>query len=348
VLNRLRASPLVRTGLLVVVLGCCGYGLFTDWPQVQAALGRLHWYSVAGAALASIAGAGCMMLAWRELLADLGSRLAVPAAIRTMFVAQLGKYLPGAVWAFAAQVEIGRDYRVPPRRGATAVMVTLAVTLGVALMMATVALPLTSARAARHYWWALAIIPLIMVVLWPPVLGRVADRVLILARSQPLERRPSARGLARALAWTVLGWLLWGVQAWVLVKDLTGRGTQVFLLAAGAYALAWAAGILLVVFPGGIGPRELALVVALAPVLPRGAALVIALVSRLVMTASDLVWGGTGLAIGRLAGQPVGRVATASVPGASLPGAAPPAPAPLRPRPPRLGRHRKAPAARTH
>jgi len=300
-LNRVRASPWVRVGLLIVVLVFCGYGLAVDWPQVHPALGRLHWYSISGAALAAVAGAGCMMLAWREVLADLGTRLAVPAAFRIMFVAQLAKYVPGAVWAFAAQVELGHDYHVPRRRGATAVVIALALVLGVGLLTAAVALPLASAGAARQYWWALALTPLILIGLCPPVLGRLLDRALMLIRSQPLERRPSARGVARALAWTALGWLLWGLQAWVLVRDITGRGAHVLLLAFGAYAIAWSAGILIVVFPGGIGPRELALVAALAPVMPRGAALVIALISRVMMTASDLIWGAAGLAIGRWA-----------------------------------------------
>jgi glycosyltransferase 2 family protein len=299
-LNSMRESPWVRTGLLVVVIAFCGYGLYVEWPQAQVALARLHWYSVAGAALAAAAGAGCFMLAWRALLADLGSRLPLHAAIRVMFVAQLAKYLPGAVWAFAAQVELGNDYQVPRRRNATSVVTALAVTLGTALLVAAVALPLTSATAARHYWWAITMTPLILIGLYPPVLGRLIDKALTLIRQPHLEQRPSARGLAAALAWTSLGWLFWGLQAWLLVRDMTGLGAHVLLLSLGAYALAWSAGILIVVFPGGIGPRELALIAALAPVAPRGTALVIALVSRVVMTASDLAWGGAGIVIGRL------------------------------------------------
>jgi glycosyltransferase 2 family protein len=298
-LNRLRASPWVRTGLLAVVIAFCGYGLYVEWPQAHAALARLHWYSVAGAALAALAGAGCFMLAWREMLADLGSRLPVPATIRAMFVAQLAKYLPGAVWAFAAQVELSNDYQVPRRRGATSVVTALAVVLAVALLTAAVALPLTSASAARQYWWAFVLTPLILICLYPPVLGRLLDKALTMARQLPLERRPSARGLARTLGWTALGWLLWGLQAWLLIGDMTGRGAHVLLLSVGAYALAWSAGLLLVIFPGGIGPRELALIAALAPVMPRGAALVVALVSRVVMTGSDLAWGSAGILIGR-------------------------------------------------
>jgi uncharacterized membrane protein YbhN (UPF0104 family) len=301
VLSRLRASRWVRAALLAVVLAFIGYGLSAEWPQVRVALGRLEWYSLAGAALAAMAGSGCLMLAWRAVLADLGSPLPAPTAIRTMFVAQLAKYVPGAVWAFAAQVELGHDHQVPRRRGATAVIVSLAVALGVALLIAAATLPLTSGGAARHFWWGVLLIPVILVGLWPPVLGRILDRALTLARRQPLERRPSVRGLAIAFGWTALGWLLMGLQLWLLVRDVAGGGARLLLLALGANALAWAAGVLIVVFPGGIGPRELVLVATLAPVMPRGVALATALVSRVMLTASDLAWGGAGLAVGRRA-----------------------------------------------
>lgn len=300
---RLRANPVIRIALLAVALACCGLGLAADWPQVHAALPRLHWYSIAGAFISAAAGAGCMMLAWRAILTDLGSRLSVPAAVRIVSIAQIAKYLPGAVWAFAAQVELGRDYQVPRRRSAAAVIVSLAIALGTGLLIGTATLPIASAGAVHHYWWIMALAPIIAIFLLPPVLRRVLDRAFTLARRLPAERPPSSRGLLIAVGWTMLGWLLWGLHAWLLIADLTGRGTTVMLLAVGAYALAWSTGILLVVFPGGIGPRELAVVVALAPVMPRGSALLIALISRVVMTLSDVTWAGAGLAIGRMTRQ---------------------------------------------
>jgi uncharacterized membrane protein YbhN (UPF0104 family) len=115
-LTRIASSPWLRGGLLAVVLMFCGYGLYTEWPQVSAGLARLHWYGVAASLVAAMAGTTCMMLAWRAILADLGSSLPFRAAARISFVAQLGKYVPGAVWAFAAQVEIGHDLGVPRRR----------------------------------------------------------------------------------------------------------------------------------------------------------------------------------------------------------------------------------------
>jgi glycosyltransferase 2 family protein len=298
----LRESPWLRAGLLAVAVGLAVYGLASQWDEVQADLAKLAWYDVAGAALCAVAGLGCMMLAWRALLADLGSPLPLPAAIRVMFVGQLGKYVPGAVWAVAAQVELARDHDVPRRRSATASLVAMATTLAVGLIAAGVTLPFTSAHAARHYWWVLAITPLAAACLYPPINKFCLDRALKAVHRPPLEKPVTMGGMARALTWTALGWLCYGAHAWFLISVFAGKGGHVFALSLGAYALAWSVGFLIIVFPGGIGPRELALIAVLAPVMPSASALVVALVSRVVMTVGDLAWAGIGLALGRAGG----------------------------------------------
>jgi uncharacterized membrane protein YbhN (UPF0104 family) len=300
-LIRVRSSPVARLGLLLVVLAFCGYGLAVEWPGVQAALGRIRWYAVVAAVAAAMAGTGAMMMAWRTLLADLGSPLPVLSTARITFVSQLGKYVPGAIWSFAGHVELGYDHQVPRLRGAASVVMALAVSIGVGLVIAAIGLPLASATAARHYLWIMAAIPVLVACLCPPVLGWMTGRVLGVLRMQRLALRPSWRGLAVVVGWNVIGWLLQGLQVWALLASVTGRGAGVLLLAVAGYALACSAALLLVVFTGGIGPREVILIAVLAPVLDRPAALALALLARVTTTISDLAWGAVGLAIGRRA-----------------------------------------------
>ena len=297
-LRHLAASRWVKLGLLAITLGFLGYGLVSERASVAAALHDLDWYSVAGAVVAVIAGLGCMMLSWRALLADLGSPLSLRVGVRILFVAQLAKYIPGAVWAAAAQVELARGHQVPRKRSATAAAVAMLVSLATALLVAAVALPLSSRDAARHYWWALALALPALLCLYPPLTSFAVDRLLRLARRPPLERPIGMAGMARAVAWSLLGWVFFGLQAWLLVTDVTGKGLQVLPLAAGAYALAWSVGFILIPFPGGVGPRELALIAALAPIMTPGAALVVAVISRLAMTIGDLAWASLAMVLG--------------------------------------------------
>jgi glycosyltransferase 2 family protein len=302
--RELTRNPWLRAGLLAIAAGLAVYGLASQWDAVHAALTRLAWYDVAGAAACAIAGLGCMLLAWRALLAGLGSPLPLPAAIRVMSIGQLGKYVPGAVWALAAQVELARDYDVPRRRSTAASLVAMAVTLVVSLIAAGVMLPLTSAHAIGHYWWVLAVTPLAAACLHPRIIKFGLDLVLKVLHRDPLEESVGAAAMARALAWTTLGWLFYGAHAWFLISDFARRGAggsgsaHTFALALGGFALAWAVGFLIIFFPGGIGPREIALIAVLAPVMPSTSALVVALASRVVMTTGDLVWAGTGLVLG--------------------------------------------------
>lgn len=204
-LARILANPTLRLALLVVVLGCCAYGLYAEWPQVLPELRQLRWYAVALSLAAAMAGTSCQMLAWRTILADLGSPIPVRAAGRISFVAQLGKYVPGGVWAVAAQVELGHDFRIPRTRSLASVLMSLIVTLGSGLAVALATLPFVSPGLARHYWWVLAIVPLVGLALCPPVLGRLLDRALAVTRRPPLPAWPTWRGLRRALAWNLAG-----------------------------------------------------------------------------------------------------------------------------------------------
>jgi uncharacterized membrane protein YbhN (UPF0104 family) len=299
VLQRVRSNQWARISLLAVILGFCCYGLANEWPRVRPMLGELHWYSVTASAVAAAAAAGCLMLAWRTLLADLGSPLPVLVAARVTFVAQLGKYLPGAIWSFAAHVELVHEYQVPRRRGAASLLMALAVAAGVGLLISAVTLPFAAPAAAHHYRFLLLAVPLIAVCLVPSVMHKLLNLALRVVRQEPLERPVSWRGLGIALAWTVLGWLLLGLQICFLLADVTHGGPRTWLLGLGAYTLAWTLALLVVVAPNGIGAREVVLVAALAPVLPASAALAVALVARLVTTLSDLAWSTVGLALKR-------------------------------------------------
>ena len=226
-LGRLRESAWLRAGLLVVAAGLAVYGLVSQWTEVQVALDRLDAADVVGATVSAVVAAlGCMLLAWRALLADLGSPLPLPAAIRVMFVGQLGKYVPGAVWALAAQVSLARDYDVPRRRSGTASLVSMAITLVVGLIMAGRDAAAGSRRTRSGSTGGCCVhrgarSP---VCLYPPVTKFGLDLALRVLRRPALEGSVSRGGMARALGWTTLGWLCYGAAR--LAADRRHRGQE--------------------------------------------------------------------------------------------------------------------------
>ncbi len=275
-----------------MILAFCSYGLVLEWPQVHPALSLLHWYSIAGALAAAMASAGCMMLAWRRLLADLGSKLPVPVAARVTFMSQLGKYVPGAIWSLPRTLSLATITKFPGAGALPRSSSRWPWLVAVGLLIAAASLPLASPAAARRYLLFLAAIPVIAVCLAPPVLHRLLNFALKIIRQEPLEHPVSWRGLGTALAWTVVGWLLLGMQIWLLLADVAKDGVHSVLIVRrrvcpGLLACAAARGV-----PRRDRRREVILVAALAPVVPHGAALAVALVAGWLPRC--LTWPGAG------------------------------------------------------
>jgi glycosyltransferase 2 family protein len=290
--------PAVVT-FLAVALGFGCYAVASDWSAIRAGLDRLTAPELA-------AGLGCVLLAllaglmqWRAVLADLGSRLPLRAAARVFFLGQLGKYLPGSVWAALGQIELATSYRVPRRRSAATYAITMLTTLIAAVVVAAVLLPFVKHGKLHAYIWVLLVAPLGLVALLPPVLRPLLAAVFKLLRQPPPEHPVTAKGTVLAFAWAVVGWLGYGLQIWVLTSALGAPSGRAFAASVGGFALAWSVGFLVLFAPAGAGAREATLVVLLTPVLSADTALLAALVSRLLMTAADLLTAACAVAVTR-------------------------------------------------
>ncbi|MFI6501525.1 lysylphosphatidylglycerol synthase domain-containing protein [Nonomuraea typhae] len=285
---------LLRVALALVALGFLGYGLARNWDATTTALSGLSPWALVGAFAAVLAGQFCMLLAWREVLAGLGSPLPLRVTGRIMFVGQLGKYIPGSVWAYAAMMDLGRDHGSPPRRTFACISLSLVINLGVALTLA--AATLATHEALRRAWYLVLLVPVIVVCLHPKVLTWGLNLALRLARKEPLESALPGRTVLVAAGWTALGWLIYGVHTWLLA----GRW-DLYVLATGAYAFAWATGLLTFVVPAGVGVREGALVLVFTPLIGTGAAFAVALLSRVAFTLADATAAGIAFLLGRQA-----------------------------------------------
>jgi uncharacterized membrane protein YbhN (UPF0104 family) len=271
----------------VVTLGAIAVG--KQWPDVQDSIGRLGPVSLVLSLCAVFAGLVTSVFIWRAILTDLGSPLAFGTAARIFFVGQLGKYIPGSVWPMLAQMEMARDRGVPRRRSGAAYVITVLVVFVAGLAAAAATLPLAASDAAAHYRWLFLLAPVIAAALHPRLLNPALALIFRLTRREPPERPLTWRGLGAAFGYALVAWTFFGLQLAALVADLGVGVGRAILLSIGSFALAWIAGLLVVVAPAGAGAREVALVALLAPVLGRGEAIVAALVSRLLMTIGDLL-----------------------------------------------------------
>lgn len=289
---RTRLVLLVRTAVAVLVVAAIAYAVASQWGDVRTALRTLAWSSVALSLVAALGGTVTSLMAWRALLADEGHRLAPVVAGRIFLVGQLGKYLPGSVWAIVAQMELARRAGVPRARAFTASLAFVGLSLSTGLCVGLVGAPVLADAHVDEVWLLLAALPVALIASAPPVLTRALNLILGLARKSPLPQPLSWPGVLSASAWLTATWVLFGLHLWLLADAVGAPGWSGLSRCIGGFALAMAAGVLFVFVPSGAGVREALIVAALAPVMPTGAALGVAVVSRAVFILADVLSAG--------------------------------------------------------
>ena len=301
VLDVLR-SRTVKALFLVVALGLAVWAVVSQWDEVSAALVSIDpWLLLAALALGPL-DVVLTTPSWRAVPPAHGTPLPMRAAGPVFLVSQLGKYVPGGVWNIVAAAEMGADHRIPRRRSVSAMLVTLLISIVTGLMLAAASLPLAPPALADRFGWVLFTLPLFVVVLLPPVLGRLVGLALRLTKGEPLERPLRWRGIGAAVGWQLLAWIVAGVQVWVLAIGVgMTPDARSLMLCIGGYGFAWVVGFLVVVVPAGAGVRETILAIMLGASLSTGGVLAVVLLSRVVLTLADLLLGGLGLLLARRA-----------------------------------------------
>ncbi|GAA1327957.1 hypothetical protein GCM10009592_15400 [Brachybacterium rhamnosum] len=295
-------SRAVKAGFLVVALALAVWAVVSQWDEVSAALVSMDPLLLVAALALGLVYVVLTMLSWRAVLADHGTPLPMSSAAPVFLVSQLGKYVPGGVWNIVAAAEMGADHRIPRRRSVSAMLVTLLISMVTGLMLAAISMPFSPPALADRFGWVLVLLPLFVIVLLPPVLGRIVALALRVTKGEPLERPLRWRGIGAAVGWQLLAWIVAGLQVWVLAVGVGMEAdARSVLLCIGGYGFAWVVGFLVVVVPAGAGVRESILAIMLGASLSTGGVLAVVLLSRVVLTLADLLLGGLGLLLSRRA-----------------------------------------------
>jgi uncharacterized membrane protein YbhN (UPF0104 family) len=241
---------------------------------------------------------------WVRLLRVLGERPQLPAMVRAYFMGHLGKYVPGKAWALLMRTTLASG---PGVRPAVAAMTAVYETLTTMTAGAILAAVLLVGQSLLHWregqtadttvsiGAALGLLALAGIPILPGVFNRLVRRgaaPFLKADSQPL---PTVRNrtLLFGLALTVWGWVMLGISLWCVLQAIwpEAPGWDAGLLGScvSAVAVAYVAGFVALMTPGGLGVRELILQQFLAPLMGDLPSLVAVLLLRLLWTVAEVI-----------------------------------------------------------
>ncbi len=275
--------------------------LADDWNEVSEKLSNASLGWLGAALIASALGMGIIALTWADAMRIVGGKITRRQAFSWYFVGELGKYLPGAIWAAVGRGELARRHGVARNRSYPSVGLSLVGLYLAAALSAAVLVPFDLAHQADAgpALLLLLLVPVGLAALHPRVLERVlllGERVTGKAFNIVIPSWGQTVGL-------VLRYLI-VAGTWFVAQALPGVDTPILRIAL-ATLLSWTAGFVTPT-PAGAGVRE-AVFIAVSGLAP-GPAAAVAVASRLLFVIVDVV--------GALLGAPGSRPRSAK--GASV------------------------------
>lgn len=267
-----------------------GLKLAEQWTAVVDAFHYAwpNWYALAFSCIGVLGAYFVLIETWRIVLRGWGHPLPFWDAARIWTVSNLGKYIPGKVWALSAMAVMSEAKGVSPVVAAgAAVLITLINTVvGFLVVAATGASVL---KLPQVVIVLVFVVGLFIVSLPPllPALGRHAGRLL--GREIVVPQLPMRTILAAALL-TAVAWYMYGLAFGTFVAAVLGHAPGSESLYVAIFAGSYLIGFVALFAPGGLGVRE----VVMADGLRRagfaiGPAYLVVVASRLWLTVLEIV-----------------------------------------------------------
>lgn len=305
--NRSHKWTLLKLAVALTILAVVGKRFYDDLHQVSLDELSLSPGWLLLSALLYLLGLGSSCLFWQRLLRHFGERPTLGCTLRAYFVGHLGKYAPGKAWALLLRGSLAKEGGVGMGVAIVTAFYEVLTTMASAALLAAAIFcfqPPDVPDIPDLPWSpvliGLFLLALVSVPLWPGVFNFLLSRLSRRFESVAALQLPEVRlaTLAEGLLITGCGWLLVGVSLWAnlrgVLPDAPALTVSVWLHCLASLGLAYVAGFLAIVLPGGVGVREFLLLHLLRPLGPEALIAVAVLVLRLVWTAAELV---TALAV---------------------------------------------------
>jgi hypothetical protein len=286
----------VRIAFTVAVVGAVGYTAVRQWVDVRETIAALSWQAVLLSLLFVLLALGAQTMAWRASLTAVGHPIGVRISAQIYLIGLLARYIPGSLWAFVLQMELGKRALLPRARVFLASLVVTGLGVTAAVLLGAANLPVLFEHGTVIAVALAILVPLAMVCAHPKMLTLLTRRMLTVLRREPPDEPITWAGVGSVVGWNALGWVLLGVHLWLLAGPGGAQGVRGLVGCIGAMALGVTAGMVAFLSPSGLGVREATITAALLPYVPAGTALGMALASRLVLTVGEIVAAGIAAA----------------------------------------------------
>jgi len=277
----------------VVVVALAVRSLARNWSalQGQGIAWRIDPLWIALSLLITWASYAALIEAWRRVVVSLQQRLGYWDAARITMVSNLGKYVPGKVWAIAGAAYLAQQVGVTKTAAVASAVVLQALALASGVILIAVLAPglqgVPSGYVIGGAVLGAAAIGGVAVLCSRRALDAIQRR---LPSSIPWPRlEPIAPGvMLAALGVNALAWCAYGLAFVALTRGVLPGVSLPWTLATSVFTTSYLIGLLVAFAPGGLGVRESMFVLLLGGPLGVKLAGALALATRVTLTIAEL------------------------------------------------------------
>jgi hypothetical protein len=272
----------------VILLFLARY-LYLSWRDAAAYGWHLRPGPLALSMVVLLIAQTLLAVCWHLLFTVLGAPVSLRASCRGLLLGQLAKYVPGKLLTLLVRVHLMKQAGAREETTMVAQIIeATALCVSAVLVGAGCAIASPQLFAHQGFRALFYVIPLGLLVMHPLVLQRPVEFAARKLRRPKVELRASYVGLLGITICYAAVWIAFGIGLYCLSAGVSAAPGAVSGYV-GAFALAWVAGFVSFLTPGGLGVREAALAALLRPQLGAAPAVALALLSRLWSTVGEII-----------------------------------------------------------
>jgi hypothetical protein len=225
----------------------------------------------------------CQSAIWSKLIGLFNRKLGYWKAFKIAYLGQLGRYIPGKVWQLLAVTYLAKKEGVRVEEATAGFILSQVFATPPGLLIVVTYLFIAQAGGAyREYstfgWAALLAIAVFLVIFLQPNLFKsmLNFGLTRLARQPEVEFRLEKKVGIEVLFYYFLTWNFYGLCFYLFLISILPGYEFSLVETIGAWTLAYLVGYWTIILPAGIGAREAALILLLAPIIgPERAGIVV-------------------------------------------------------------------------
>ncbi len=277
-------------GVLVILVAFffIGRSIWTSWETVSTYDWRFDFAWLGASAVLVWVSFFFFIWLWRFQLQTLTMRrLRFASAFRIWVLSNMGKYMPGKVWAVAGMIYLLKRENFSSSHAISSSILHQAYSITASGLFVIAFL---GTEVLGELPWISLIIGAIvaLIVIYPPFFTRAVNFGLRLIKRDPISITITPMQAIVVFLVYLLSWIVYGVSLWTMLKGLTPTDIGMWEGSA-IFVAAYLIGFLAVFAPGGLGVREGVLTLLLSAHMDASLAGIVAVAARLWTSVVELL-----------------------------------------------------------